>query len=157
MQDGIVGAQAPELRVDDWIDGQGQAASPWRLADHAGSVRVLYCFQAWCPGCHSYGFPTLKALTQRFAGEDVQFAVIQTVFEGHDANGPERRSETQRQYELPLPFGQDAAQPLPHTMADYQSGGTPWFIVIDRQGQVVASDFRPQGLERVIEKALRDG
>lgn len=151
-----IGTPAPELRVDDWIDEHGKsAARPFRLADHDGEVRVLYCFQAWCAGCHSHGFPTLKRLTEIFAKQDVVFAVIQTVFEGHESNGPEHRAVMQQKYDLRLPFGQDDATPFPRTMGDYQTGGTPWFIVIDRQGIVRASHFNPPNLEQVIADALK--
>ena len=48
-------------------------------------------FKRGVRGCHSHGFPALKQLTETYAGQDVVFAVIQTVFEGHESNGPEHR------------------------------------------------------------------
>lgn len=141
MAYGILGQIAPELSVADWIDGNGQPSAAWRLADHADAVRVIYCFQAWCPGCHHSGFPTLQKLAAEYAQKGVEFAVIQTVFEGHDQNGPEQRRAMQQRYELALPFGQDGAYPRPDTMTAYRTGGTPWWIVIDRQGRVIYNDF----------------
>ncbi|EAR20279.1 N-acetyltransferase [Nitrococcus mobilis] len=153
---GILGQAAPELVVIDWIDGQGQPRAPWQLADHSDAVRVIYCFQAWCPGCHSSGFPTLQALTAEYTDRGVQFAVIQTVFEGHDANGAAQRRVMQRRYGLALPFGQDDARPRPATMTAYRTGGTPWWLVIDQQGRVIYNDFhwRLDLARRTLDAAL---
>ncbi len=137
-----MGETAPELRVDDWIGADGQPRAPWRLADHQGRLRVIFCFQSWCPGCHSTGFPTLQQLHRDYAGQGVEFAVIQTVFEGHAENGPEQRAIMQQRYELALPLAQDDAHPHPHTMSDYHSAGTPWWILINRQGRVIYNHFQ---------------
>lgn len=154
MQFGIQGQPAPALRITDWVNRAGQPTQPFVLDEHAGKVRVIYCFQAWCPGCHSHGFPALQGLVKQFSSQDVVFAVVQSVFEGHRENGPEKRATTAEQYALDLPFGQDAAQPRPSIMRDYRTGGTPWFIVIDRQGVVVANGYHPESLDRIINDAL---
>lgn len=61
MSFGKLRAEAKELRVDEWIDGEGRPmAKPLRLADLGDGYKIIYCFQDWCPGCHSRGFPTLK-------------------------------------------------------------------------------------------------
>ena len=51
----------------------------------------------------------------------------------------------QEQYGLKMPFGHDtppAGERYPTFMEDYRSGGTPWFTVIDPEGNVVHADFR---------------
>ncbi|SFU18795.1 N-acetyltransferase [Pseudomonas marincola] len=154
MQFGIKGQPAPELRITDWVDRHGQPIAPFRLSEHAGKVRVIYCFQAWCPGCHSHGFPTLQSLITEFKDQPVVFAVVQSVFEGHRENGPEKRAENAELYQLDLPFGQDDGLPRPTIMSDYRTGGTPWFIVIDRNGVVVANNYRPENLAATISAAL---
>jgi len=63
---GIRGQSAPELELEGWIDGDGNDRSPLRLAELRGKIVYLYFFQAWCPGCHSHGFPTIKAFDQPF-------------------------------------------------------------------------------------------
>ncbi len=73
------------------------------------------------------------------------FAVVQTVFEGAETNTSERLRETQLRYALKLPFGHDPApegENYPTVMADYHTRGTPWFIVINPQGEVFFNDFR---------------
>lgn len=136
---------APELRVAYWIDGEGAERVPLQLADLGGGYKVLFCFQDWCPGCHSSGFPTLKQLVERLADRGFGFAAIQTVFEGAESNTVEKVRENQLKYGLKIPFGHDLpadGQSQPSLMTDYRTGGTPWFVLIDPLGQVVFSDFR---------------
>ena len=76
--------------------------------------------------------------------KNVVFLAIQTVFEGYEANTYEKIIETQHQYGLPIPFGHDAGdddRSRSNIMTDYQTGGTPWFIFIDKNDTVVFADF----------------
>lgn len=139
-----INKKAPELRVNSWIGSDGKKREPLQLGDLGDSYKVLYCFQHWCPGCHSHGFPTLKQLMDVLVETGVGFAVIQTVFEGASSNTFDKLLETQNKYALKIPFGHDAAslnEQLPSLMIDYQTRGTPWFIIINPAGNVVYSDF----------------
>ena len=53
--------------------------------------------------------------------------------------------KTQLQYDLPIIFGHDPGEDRPHgrpkTMIDFRTGGTPWHILINPQGQVVFNGF----------------
>ena len=53
--------------------------------------------------------------------------------------------ETQKEYELAIPFGHDegddSTRNRSSVMHYYRSGGTPWFILIDQNGTVVFNDF----------------
>ena len=152
-------SRAPELRVTHWIDAQGLARAPLTLAELGEGYKVIYCFQHWCAGCHSHGFPALVKLVDALGGTDsgfgFGFAVVQTVFEGAEANTFERLRETQLRYGLKLPFGHDSSEAahgaprVPTVMQDYGTGGTPWFIVISPAGEVVFSDFQLDA-ERLI-------
>ena len=44
---GILGRQAPELNLSDWIDEDGKKTDPIRLNDFEGKVVYLYFFQDW--------------------------------------------------------------------------------------------------------------
>ena len=145
MPPGSLNLPAPELRVNTWIDGTGQPLEhPLRLADLGQGFKLIYCFQHWCPGCHSHGFPTLQALIRALAGKGFGFAVIQSVFEGFEENTADKLRPTQDRYGLTIPFGHDM-QPegagLSSFMQDYQTGGTPWFTVINPDGRVIYGDF----------------
>ena len=116
-----------------------------KLSDFKGKFKVLYCFQSWCPGCHSKGLPDLKKMVDTLKENDnVTFLAIQTVFEGHDANTYNNMVATQKQYELEIPFGHDAGNDdisRSNVMTNYDTGGTPWYIFIDKHDNVVFSDF----------------
>lgn len=145
-QYGIRGRTAPELELDGWIDGNGRDRTPLRFSELRGKIIYMYFFQAWCPGCQSHGFPTIKALTERFGDNpNVVFVAIQTVFEGFHINTPGKLRESQRKYGLRIPMAHDAGNPatnrIPATMRNYRSGGTPWTVIIDHHGTVIYNQF----------------
>lgn len=136
---------APELQVTHWIDANGNTTNPIKLADLKGTFKVIYCFQSWCPGCHKKGLPDLKKMVDALQGnKNINFMAIQTVFEGHKENHIDKIKEVQQQYGLEIPFGHDAGidgKSISTTMKTYQTGGTPWFIFINKKDHIVFSDF----------------
>ncbi len=154
---GIDRKQAPSLRVPYWIDGKGKERSPLNLQELGNGYKVLYCFQYWCPGCHSSGFPTLVYLHEKLTNRGVGFAVIQTVFEGAEQNTQDKIVEMQQRTGLAVPFGHDPIQEgerYPTIMEDYRTGGTPWFIVISPENEVIYNDFRLDG-EQLVQALIR--
>lgn len=143
MEDALI--RAKEFEVKDWIDASGNRTEPKRLSDYQGKFKVVYCFQHWCPGCHSKGLPDLKKMVDALQGNDkVAFLAIQTVFEGFEENTFEKIIETQKKYDLRIPFGHDAGgdgKSHSNVMTNYQTGGTPWFILIDSHDAIVFADF----------------
>ena len=100
---GIEGRPAPAWQVERWFN-LPEGTDTLDVSDFRGKVVYLYGFQAWCPGCHSRGFPTLKTLSTRFAdADDVAFVAIQTTFEGFDSNTAVRAKA----------MGEPVAQPHP--------------------------------------------
>ena len=136
---------AKEFEVNQWIDAEGISTEAIKLSDFKGKFKVVYCFQHWCPGCHSKGLPDLKQMVDALKGKnDIAFVAIQTVFEGFESNTYNKIVATQKQYELKIPFGHDAGKDGKSRsiiMQNYQTGGTPWFIFIDKEDKVVFSDF----------------
>ena len=142
-QYGIEGRRAPELDVDYWIDSTGEATD-FKLAKQQGKWVFLKCFQSWCPGCHSHGFPALKKISDALADNPaIACAGIQTVFEGHFTNTVDKVREIQLRYDLRIPMGHDPGgdEHYPSTMIDYRTGGTPWMILINPQREVVYNDY----------------
>lgn len=137
--------KAPEFNVKQWIDANGNKTDQIKLADYKGKFKVVYCFQSWCPGCHSVGLPNLQKMVDALKDNDnVAFLAVQTVFEGHHANTYDKMVETQKKYELKIPFGHDAGdddKSRSNIMTNYRTGGTPWFIFIDQNDNVVFADF----------------
>ena len=127
------------------VNGEAIERPQLQLSDLGDGYKVLYCFQHWCPGCHSRGLPTLKRLVEKLEIRGFGFAVIQTVFEGSDTNTASKLREEQLRYGLQLPFGHDTppeGERYPTIMEDYRTAGTPWFIVINPDGEVIYNDFR---------------
>lgn len=143
---GIEGDKAPEWNIKQWVDGEGKPINPINLSDYKGKFKVIYCFQSWCPGCHSTGLPSLQAMTEALKDNDnVKFLAVQTVFEGASSNTYERMLEVQKKYNLKIPFGQDngdiSTREISNMMYNYRTGGTPWFIFIDKEDNVIFNDF----------------
>ena len=64
---------APELRVMQWIGGDGKELDvPVTLSQLGSGPKILFAFQHWCRGCHLHGFPTL----QRTRAEENMTAVV---------------------------------------------------------------------------------
>lgn len=160
MQFGGLHDTARELRVVDWIDADGNpVVTPLRLTDLGNGYKIIFCFQDWCPGCHSRGFPTFKYLHRHLKDRDFGFAVIQTVFEGADSNTFDKLRLNQERYELAVPFGHDLpaeGERYPTFMEDYRTAGTPWFTIVDPDGNVIYADFRLDPL-RFLEALDADG
>ena len=152
---GIDGFKAHEFEVDHWVDANGKPTKPVKLSDFEGKFKVIYCFQSWCPGCHSRGLPALLEMTKALKKNDnVTFLAIQTVFEGHHENTIDKIMEIQEKYGLEIPFGHDPGDKDSHNrskvMQHYKTGGTPWFIFIDQKNNVVFNDFH-LNVEKAIE------
>ncbi len=139
---GITGQKAPPWKVETW-SGLPEGVEKLDVTDFAGRVVYLYCFQSWCPGCHERGFPTLQAVESHYAKDErVAFVVVQTVFEGFETNTLENGRKTLQKFELTLPYGMSGgAETRSLLMKDYNTGGTPWTIVIDPQGVVRFDGF----------------
>lgn len=152
---GIVGQTAPELEVDVWRNSADEKTD-FSIIESRGKWVFLKCWQAWCPGCHSSGFPTLQAMQKAFFGHPkVEIAAIQTVFEGFGTNTEDKLAEMRERYALKIRMGHDTGKKSaddhrPSTMRLYRTGGTPWLILIRPDGKVVFNDFHVN-TEKLIE------
>ncbi len=92
------------------------------------------------------GFPTLQKLTKVYENQDqIKFFAVQTVFEGHAFNSPDKLRKNQLEWELNIPMAHAAGNPQTHTipeiMQQYRSGGTPWAVIINPKGVVAYNNF----------------
>jgi len=140
------GAQAQPLGVNRWVDASGQPMDEYGLEQMRDGYKLIFCYQHACPGCHTHGFPDLVRLVEALRSiKHVRFAVVQTVFEDREDNTYEAMLEDQARYALPIPFGYDDGSPDREgsvLMQRYETGGTPWFILIDPRGTVLHNHFR---------------
>ena len=139
---GILGKKAELWGADHWIH-LPESKTNLNPSDFEGKVLYLYCFQSWCPGCHSSGFPTLKKVSEHYKDDDeVAFVSIQTVFEGFGTNTPEQVSAMAKRYGFSFPMGHSGAKDSASVlMKNYRTRGTPWTIIIDKKGVVRYNDF----------------
>ena len=142
-QPGIRGQAAPSWQVDTWFN-LAEGTDSIDVADFRGKVVYLFFFQHRCPACHQHGFPTLKAVHERFAdADDVVFVAIQTTWRGSSAQAAEFALPTTQKYDLDIPVGHagaDIAEGGPGIMESYSMPGTPWTVIIDKKG-VVQFDY----------------
>jgi len=139
---GIMNQHAPSWGVKEWFhlpDGKKSID----IEEFTGKVVYLYCFQSWCPGCLSNGFPTLVKLKKHYRNDtDVVFIAIQTTFEGFYFNTFSKAKETLKRFNLDIPVGQSGSREnRSQVMRKYRTGGTPWTVIIDRDGVVRYNDF----------------
>jgi len=157
---GIAGQEAPAWGVTEWLN-LPEGRERLDVGDFENKVIYLYGFQAWCPGCHRHGFPALKKIIGRY-GDDpgVAIVAVQTTFEGFASNGLDDARRVADRYELSIPIGQSGTRDEPsQLMARYRTGGTPWTIVIDREGVVRFNDFhiKPEAAFELIDRLKKEG
>ncbi|MDF1658089.1 MAG: redoxin family protein [Verrucomicrobiales bacterium] len=139
---GIKGKTAPPLGVTTWIqlpEGKERLGIP----DFKDKVLVVFCFQSTCIACEKREFPVLKKLADEFNGnEGVGFVAIQTPFEDFATNSELQLASIAEKHKLDIPIGHLAKTQDTYSInVAYETGGTPWWIVIDREGTVVFNDF----------------
>jgi len=152
---GILNQKAPSLGVRQWHQ-LPEGKKTIDIDDFKGKVVYLFCFQAWCPGCHSHGFPTLKKVMQHFGNDPgVVFVAVQTTFEGYSANGFRQAKDVAKKYELDIPVGQSGTRKSPSKlMRSYNTGGTPWTVIIDKDGVVRYNHYQipPEDAIQIIKQ-----
>ena len=90
--------------------------------------------------------------------EAVAFVAVQTTFEGFSTNTADRAWETAREYTLTIPVGHSGTDNRRSVlMQRYRTGGTPWVVVIDKQGVVRYGAFRvtPDRAQKMIDELRR--
>jgi len=153
---GILGQKAPAISADQWVSLPvgTKAPTPESLK---GKVIYLYCFQSWCPGCHSSGFPTLQKVSTHFKDDKaVQCITIQTVFEGFGTNTSEKALAMAKKYNLTgIPIGHSGSKEKRSAiMSGFKTRGTPWTIIIGKDGIVKYNAFhiKPEAAIKLIDK-----
>ncbi|MDF1824064.1 MAG: redoxin domain-containing protein [Verrucomicrobiales bacterium] len=139
---GIEGKEAPPLGVTTWIqlpEGKERLGLP----DFKDEVLVILCFQSTCMACEKREFPVLQELIKQFEGtEGVSFLAIQTPFEDFATNSELQLKPIAQKHKLDIPIGHLAKTQDTYSInVAYETGGTPWWIVIDREGTVVFNDY----------------
>lgn len=145
--------RAPELIVKEWLN-----SDPLSLDDLRGKVIALHFFQMLCPGCVVHGLPQTQRLYQALRGhKDIQIIGVHSVFEHHEAMTADALRAFVYEFRYTFPIAIDAPgtnSPVPQTMQAYQVRGTPSWVLIDQEGEVIANLF---GQVSDLELGLRLG
>lgn len=154
---GIVGLKAPAWEVDQWFN-LPEGKDSIDVTDLRGKVIYLFAYQSWSPGCFRHGFPTLKEVMKTYADSDgVVFVAVQTAFEGFPVNTASAAVRTAEEFGLEIPFAHDGTKERPsRIMQSYRTGGTPWTVIIDREGIVRfnGSQVTPESAGALIDRLL---
>jgi thiol-disulfide isomerase/thioredoxin len=134
------GIPAPEWETTRWFNSEVDLS----LQSLRGRVVVLEVFQLLCPGCVSEGIPLAKRIAETFSVEDVAVIGLHSVFEHHNAMGPEVLEAFLHEYRVRFPVGVDAPSPdsdQPRSMTRYSLRGTPTLLIFDAEGALRVHHF----------------
>lgn len=139
-----IGKPAPALAVDEWVRGR-----PTTLDELKGKVVLLDIFQIICPGCHK-AHPEIVRMQKQYKEDGFEVLGLAVVFELLGAQTPEkiRRYVDEKAYPYPVALDQG----LIETFRLYGARGTPYTVIIDRQGRIRYLDFFRLGL---VESTIR--
>jgi len=139
---GIADQPAPPWMADDWIN-LPKGTYDLEVEDLRGKVVFLVAFQASCPGCQTRALPNLQRLIRHYEGvDDVVFVAIQTTFDNFDLNTSKAAWATAEKFGLQIPVGHSGSFGSPTTFVRrYNSAGTPWTVIIDRDGVIRFNDY----------------
>ena len=76
-----LGTQAPNLHVEEWIQGL-----PTNIDKNIGKVVLVEVFQVNCPGCFMYAIPNAIEIYKNYSKDDVVVLGLATAFEDYDKN-----------------------------------------------------------------------
>lgn len=127
---------APAWLTTNWFN----TPEPLDLERLRGQVVFLHAFQMLCPGCVAHGIPQAQRVAELFKSAPLTVIGLHTVFEHHEAMGPESLRAFLHEYRVRFPVGVDApapdGDPMPRTMRAYAMQGTPTTVLIDTRGRV---------------------
>ncbi len=93
---------APSWHVTRWFN-----SAPLTLGDLRGKVVVAHAFQMLCPGCAMQALPQMKRVQHMFPPERLAVIGLHTVFEHHQAQGPQALEAFLHEYRYTFPVGVD--------------------------------------------------
>ena len=144
-----LGKPAPALAVDEWVRGR-----PTTLDELKGKVVLLDIFQIICPGCHR-AHPEIVRMQRQYEEDGFEVLGLAVAFELHGAQTPEKIRRYVDRKAYPYPVALDKG--LIETFQRYGARGTPYTVLIDRQGRIRYLDFfRLGSVESMIRQLLNE-
>jgi len=139
-----VGQKAPEIKAQKWFN----TTTALSLAGLRGKIVVVEFWATWCPPCRR-SIPHLNALYNQYKDKGV--VILGLSDEGADKVAPfvEQMNKDKKDMEYPAAAGSNDG-------AAYGVTGIPHAFLLDPTGKVVWTGHPMAGLDKAIEKALKD-
>jgi tetratricopeptide (TPR) repeat protein len=155
-----IGKPAPHWKdVSHWIN-LPEGKESLGPEDFRGKVLVLAFVQTSCQGSQQQMLPLIQNLAEQASGQNAPLAcvAIQTAFGQFETNTPEAVAEMAKTHKIAFPFGHAGKEGSPpRVLYRYKAKGTPWLVLIDREGVIRESrhKFAGQDLVDKINALLR--
>jgi thiol-disulfide isomerase/thioredoxin len=107
------------------------------VEDYVGKPLIVLFFSLHCPGCLGRAIPFANRIVFE-NGELINVVGIHTHFEGPETSN-EHLIQAKEEFHIRFPYFRDTG--FASTFHAYQAGGTPHWIVVDKNGVVVDSIF----------------
>jgi len=148
----MIGKPAPHWKdVSHWVN-LPEGKESLGPEDFRGKVLVLVFVQKSCQGSQQQMLPLIQNLATQAAGQNapLAFVAIQTAFQQFEQNTPEAVAEMAETHKITFPFGHAGEEGSPpHVLYRYKAKGTPWLVLIDREGVIRESRYKFAGQELV--------
>ena len=106
------------------------------LEDFSGKALLIMFFNMGCPGCKGRALPFANRIA--FENQDIAVLGIHTRFEGKTYTDEELKA-AKAEFHIRFPYYRD--EEFAQTFTKYVAGGTPHWILIDKNGAVDYSIF----------------
>ncbi len=156
--DTVIGQKAPAWNVNTWTN-LPTAKTTLNPGDLQGKVVYLTFFQSSCSASKRRALPVLKGVFTSYKGNDkVSFVSVQTVLEDAEFNTLGAGITIMQGRKIKAPMGHVSGDSAASVIKSYKAAGTPWSVIIDRQGVVRFSDSKiePEQAQLIIDELLAE-
>jgi thiol-disulfide isomerase/thioredoxin len=152
----ILGAEAPDIAIKEWINGEATA-----LRDLRGRVVLLEFWATWCKPCQEM-FPKLKRLDEEYRAQGLEIIALTRHYLASRETASSLADELElmrrhvRQHDLTFRVGVAEDE---RTQELYGATGLPTLALVDRAGVVQYAHFgggEDERFKRILTRCLEE-